>query len=559
MIYDEQVVFNAETRFNVLPKRLVDSFEKLTTTPDVSNIEVFRTLNTTGTTVTNFLKGASGQSIRIRGDGFTTVENNTNIKTSTGAAKLLSPNLMYEFTNIDDVWYELELGSGGGGGGGSGSISYPYVHTGSSTSPAFTIVNTNVASFGLKILSVGTNQWDERYAFSVKSGDDSKRVVTVYADDKNLTLGDLPPAVQWPRQGNPMPDVASGGPISRVAVPVGMSHFSTGSNQFLYVANVSINGTATGGTNQQAIGMSGLSQGKIKTTMLDVGGDGGYRVIQNYVPFPEYTGPGTVSQNGTTVTFSVANAVPPRVAVWVAGNGVYLVSQIDAFNFVGNDTDNFGGAPGVNYAYTVTGAFQPDKYRQGGKFGLDSIGTFGHRIDPPTNANWVDPAGYTTGGDFLLRLDHNLDDTNGISRNSSFFTYNEGRGIDFRTSKGQRGEGYYADMAKVLEITAGNAGGVGAVNYYGALNNASDANLKKDIEGMESMLPILDAVRPVRFNWKEGAVPIEKEFGFIAQEIEAILPKLVSSSADVKTLNTISMIPILWKIVQELKEKVDSL
>lgn len=119
MIYDEPIVFNAEAQFNVLPKRLIDSFQKLTTNPDVSNVEVFRTLNTTGTTVTSFLKGASGQSINIKGDGFTTIENNASIKTSTGTAKLLSANLIYRFTNIDNVWYEDASDAGGGGTGGA--------------------------------------------------------------------------------------------------------------------------------------------------------------------------------------------------------------------------------------------------------------------------------------------------------------------------------------------------------------------------------------------------------------------------------------------------------
>lgn len=59
-------------------------------------------------TVTNFLNGTDGQPLTIIGDGTTTVSNNANISTSTGANKLLAANKAYRFTYLVSTahWYE---------------------------------------------------------------------------------------------------------------------------------------------------------------------------------------------------------------------------------------------------------------------------------------------------------------------------------------------------------------------------------------------------------------------------------------------------------------------
>lgn len=100
----EEVQFLAPARFLVLPHEPSDELDG-TATPSVSNIKVWKGDGTV-VTVTNFLGGAENQSIAILGDGTTTIAHNANIKTSTGANKLLSANKVYRFTFIDSVWYE---------------------------------------------------------------------------------------------------------------------------------------------------------------------------------------------------------------------------------------------------------------------------------------------------------------------------------------------------------------------------------------------------------------------------------------------------------------------
>jgi hypothetical protein len=63
-------------------------------------------LYTTPTTVTAFTGGVQGQSLRIVGSANVTIQNNSTIKTNTGADKPLAANQVYTFTLAGGVWRE---------------------------------------------------------------------------------------------------------------------------------------------------------------------------------------------------------------------------------------------------------------------------------------------------------------------------------------------------------------------------------------------------------------------------------------------------------------------
>lgn len=75
------------------------------TTPNVDNLDVLR-LSGAVVLITNFLKGYENQYLRLLGDGTSTIQNNVNIKTNTGANKLLLANRVYKFSYINKIWYE---------------------------------------------------------------------------------------------------------------------------------------------------------------------------------------------------------------------------------------------------------------------------------------------------------------------------------------------------------------------------------------------------------------------------------------------------------------------
>lgn len=103
--FNEEVIFNGPTVFARLPREFAGTFTPGDTTPSVKDIRVWSGGGAV-VTVIDFDDGAESQIIYIRGDGTTTIANNANIVTNTGANKLLTNNLIYIFVHIGGVWYE---------------------------------------------------------------------------------------------------------------------------------------------------------------------------------------------------------------------------------------------------------------------------------------------------------------------------------------------------------------------------------------------------------------------------------------------------------------------
>jgi len=90
----------------------------------------------------------------------------------------------------------------------------------------------------------------------------------------------------------------------------------------------------------------------------------------------------------------------------------------------------------------------------------------------------------------------------------------------------------------------------------------SDVTLKENIKPLETGLNKVMKLQPRRFDWKNGDG--KNIAGFVAQEVEEILPDLVSESKYTdketkKSLKMGDMIPTLVKAMQELKADNDSL
>tara|TARA_R110002020_G_scaffold16456_4_gene58092 strand:- start:918 stop:1604 length:687 start_codon:yes stop_codon:yes gene_type:complete len=101
------------------------------------------------------------------------------------------------------------------------------------------------------------------------------------------------------------------------------------------------------------------------------------------------------------------------------------------------------------------------------------------------------------------------------------------------------------------------AGGIDAVGVVTAttFNSTSDIKLKNNVTTVVNALEVINQLRGVRFDWKESGVG---DYGVIAQELEEILPELVSQG-DPKTVNYNGIIGVLIESIKELSEKVKSL
>lgn len=94
----------------------------------------------------------------------------------------------------------------------------------------------------------------------------------------------------------------------------------------------------------------------------------------------------------------------------------------------------------------------------------------------------------------------------------------------------------------------------------GVISCSSDRSLKKDVVDVSSGLDALMQLRPVSFHWNSQEEGEGKYLGFIAQEVEEVLPELVSiDSTGYKQLNSIGLIPVVAKAVQEQQGLILSL
>ena len=111
-----------------------------------------------------------------------------------------------------------------------------------------------------------------------------------------------------------------------------------------------------------------------------------------------------------------------------------------------------------------------------------------------------------------------------------------------------------AVIGSAVTITSGGVLTVGIVTAAD-FNSTSDINLKENITTVDNALDIANQLRGVRFEWKKDHRP---SYGVIAQELEQILPELVTDT-DPKTVNYNGIIGVLIEAIKELKNEIEEL
>jgi hypothetical protein len=99
------------------------------------------------------------------------------------------------------------------------------------------------------------------------------------------------------------------------------------------------------------------------------------------------------------------------------------------------------------------------------------------------------------------------------------------------------------------------------LNWNGSTNvltNSSDFHLKENIEPINNALDIIKRVDGVRFNWKEQG---SKSIGFIAQDVQKVLPELVHRDENSGHLGVgyQNIVSVVWQGLKELNERVEKL
>jgi len=88
---------------------------------------------------------------------------------------------------------------------------------------------------------------------------------------------------------------------------------------------------------------------------------------------------------------------------------------------------------------------------------------------------------------------------------------------------------------------------------------SSDINLKDNIIPINSALDKLIKINGVSFNWNEKSGKSGKDYGVIAQEIEKVLPEIVTTRKETgyKAVNYDKIIPLLIEAIKELAKKIE--
>lgn len=129
--------------------------------------------------------------------------------------------------------------------------------------------------------------------------------------------------------------------------------------------------------------------------------------------------------------------------------------------------------------------------------------------------------------------------------------------------------GYGASVSASNTIQLGNSS-VTSVITSGTISadgytTTSDSRLKTNIEAIDNGLSTVLQLQPYHYEKKSGisaSTHETKEFGFLAQDIQTILPELVKEGSDAdKTLsvNYVAIIPILTSAIKEQQQMIEQL
>jgi hypothetical protein len=121
----------------------------------------------------------------------------------------------------------------------------------------------------------------------------------------------------------------------------------------------------------------------------------------------------------------------------------------------------------------------------------------------------------------------------------------------------------YSTGASAYRFYVGAGGTIFATSIV--ITAISDQRLKENVRDIDTGLDAIMALKPRRFDWKEGKGQDKKDVaGFIAQEFEDVFPECVSTSKagadgiEYKNINHETLIPTLVKAIQELKAEFDA-
>ena len=266
--------------------------------------------------------------------------------------------------------------------------------------------------------------------------------------------------------------------------------------------------------------------------------------------------------------YSISSGFPIKLVASLSINGTSYISdnlgvknQTPAYdldvsgniNFTGNIYQNgkiFSGGSSNNFTGNVT--ITAGDLTVSGNIILNNVGSSSQQdyitISPSTNATpsiTLSQTNLPSNGIRCGIADGATSTTCNVQINSNY-------GVGFYNSSGN--PGVYNIWFDVR---------LGTINAT-TFNSTSDRRIKKDIENIN----LIESIQDLKPRYYYNKISKKKEFGFIADELQEILPELVNGEINqydkdhnpvLQTVNYTQMIPILVYYIQKLEKRIETL
>ncbi len=98
------------------------------------------------------------------------------------------------------------------------------------------------------------------------------------------------------------------------------------------------------------------------------------------------------------------------------------------------------------------------------------------------------------------------------------------------------------------------------VRFKGSIVHNSDRRFKSDISELSTAMDAIKQIQSVRYKWKDRPGDTNPHYGFIAQDLETVLPEMVHTDSEgYKSVRYIEIIPILVNALKEQQKEIDAL
>ena len=455
------------------------------------------------------------------------------------------------------IKFESAVGAAGTNITGAGTTGNPWIMTITSPNDNTQLTTEEVQDI---VGAMFTNNTETRISADYQ---DSDGTIDLVVDDMNYTL---PLAASGTRGGVKIGYAENGKnypvELDSEKMFVNVPWTDTDNNNYINAASFN---TSTGVLTLSGVGSAGA------TVDLD------NRYLTSYSEtdtLATVTGRGASTTTATNFTGSLTvNGSGAGAYLYVSGNanGTTPPTSYDTgMAFVWNNSA--GSRENEIYYATGSGASQTDND--------DSYFSFINRFNP--SGTPTDTRTFKLFGDGRLVIKGNYqahDGTNLIynSGATSYFVANKYTLMGNATNPGttaatfydQANEGPTISGLNVCFRTGSTPSQTGKLNSSGtftvsgdvvAFGSPSDISLKENIKPIENALDKVEKLQGVTFDWKEkqeDILDIKEDIGFIAQDVQKVLPELVKENDNGKlSLRHQGIVPVLLEAIKELSNRI---